>query len=64
MTPLATNRLLLDGVCYLNELPCLIDDAIIISVCLLDDFILRFSRGKPVNLNLHRLSRLYYEQDK
>ena len=63
---LVFTRLLLDETNLLIELPFdwLIDDAIF--VCLLDELILGFCysdlKWKPVDLNSHRLSPLYYKR--
>ena len=64
---LVFTRLLLDEIYHLIELPFewLIDDAMF--VCLLDELILGFVTAiwhwKPVNLNSHRLSPLYYKRN-
>ena len=63
---LVFTRLLLDEIYHRIELPfeLLIDDAVF--VCLLDELILGFVtviwHWKPVDLNSHRLSPLYYKQ--
>ena len=66
ITTLVFTRLLLDEIYHLIELPFkwLIDDAMFVS--LLDELILGFVTAiwywKPVDLNLHRLSPLYYKR--